>query len=844
MKKYLFTILSVGVAGLCFAAFHPEAPTGTSVNVTQHHNNPSRDGLYIDPAFTMAAAANLTRDLSFNGTIVGNVYSQPLYVEGGPSGPVVIVATESNNVYALKVSDGLPLWQRNVGTPATSMGNISPCGITGTPVVDLASRSLFFDAVIAGPNNLIFSLNVDTGATNPGWPVDVNARISGFNSQRQSQRSALGILGGIVYVPYGGYFGDATPYFGRVLGVQIIDPAATIGSFATTSSRAGIWAPGGIASDGTNLFVTTGNGAGGVTWAGSEAVIRLLPGPSFTNSTTDYWAPTNWAALDSSDADLGGSGPVLVDVPGAAPSALVAQYGKDDNVYLLNRNNLGGVSAPLSTVNIGGSGIQAGAAYRTATATYVVFRPTTNTLTALRITATNPPALQSAWSVSSSGRGSPFITSTDGTNNVIVWAVGSGGDSRLHGHNGDTGAVVFNGGGANELMTGTRGYNTAAIAARGRIYVANDNKVFAFNVPAGGTTPTPTPTVTPPATPTVTPPPTPTPTPPSPTPTPTATVAPTASPTPSTNPTPVSPSPTPPCVRFVITLNGARVVPPTASAATGTGVIEVNTVANTLTYNITFSGLSSAETMAHIHGFGGTGQNAPIIHTLPLGSPKIGVFNYSEAQEFFILNNLSYVDIHSVNFPDGEIRGQISGPTTPCATPTPTATATATPSPTATASATIAPTPSPTLSPGITPSPTPTATATATIAPTPSPTLSPGITPSPTPTATATATAAPTATPGQAVNLSTRMFVQAGDNAGIGGFIISGTAPKHVLVRVIGPSLTQFGVTNALADPTLEVHGPAPFATINNDNWQRRSRPGRGHFGHGSGPEQQSRVGY
>ena len=64
------------------------------------------------------------------------------------------------------------------------------------------------------------------------------------------------------------------------------------------------------------------------------------------------------------------------------------------------------------------------------------------------------------------------------------------------------------------------------------------------------------------------------------------------------------------------------------------------------------------------------------------------------------------------------------------------------------------------------------------------------------------------------------MFVQAGDNAGIGGFIISGSAPKHVLIRAIGPSLTQFGVPNALADPLLELHGPAPFATINNDNWE------------------------
>ena len=64
------------------------------------------------------------------------------------------------------------------------------------------------------------------------------------------------------------------------------------------------------------------------------------------------------------------------------------------------------------------------------------------------------------------------------------------------------------------------------------------------------------------------------------------------------------------------------------------------------------------------------------------------------------------------------------------------------------------------------------------------------------------------------------MRVQTGDNVGIGGFIITGTAPKHVLLRAIGPSLTQSGVPNALADPVLELHGPGAFATITNDNWR------------------------
>jgi hypothetical protein len=63
------------------------------------------------------------------------------------------------------------------------------------------------------------------------------------------------------------------------------------------------------------------------------------------------------------------------------------------------------------------------------------------------------------------------------------------------------------------------------------------------------------------------------------------------------------------------------------------------------------------------------------------------------------------------------------------------------------------------------------------------------------------------------------MRVQTGDCVGIGGFIITGSAPKHVLLRARGPSLTQFGVADVLADPVLELHGPAGFVTVINDNW-------------------------
>ena len=176
--KHLISFSSLTLILLWTAIFPANAQ---QVNVTQEHNNPSRDGHYIDAAFTRENAANLTRDLNFDGTISGHVYAQPLYIEGGPSGPMVIAVTESNNVCALHADTGTVIWSRtDIGTPAPTgacPGNISPVGITGTPVVDLATRSLFFDAVINGNpvKHFIFSLNVDNGDTNAGWPVDVNA---------------------------------------------------------------------------------------------------------------------------------------------------------------------------------------------------------------------------------------------------------------------------------------------------------------------------------------------------------------------------------------------------------------------------------------------------------------------------------------------------------------------------------------------------------------------------------------------------------------------------------------------------------------------------------------------
>jgi hypothetical protein len=155
---------------------------------------------------------------------------------------------------------------------------------------------------------------------------------------------------------------------------------------------------------------------------------------------------------------------------------------------------------------------------------------------------------------------------------------------------------------------------------------------------------------------------------------------------------------------------------------------------------------------------------------------------------------------------------------TPTGTPSPTPTATATATAIATATATATPTATATATPTSTPTATVTATATAT------PTATATATSTPTAAATATPTATATVPPAQAVNLSTRVQVEAGDKLMIGGFIITGNTPKKVVLRGMGPSLATFGITNFLADPLLELRGSSGALLRQNDNWKDDQR--------------------
>jgi hypothetical protein len=491
------------------AGGNPDAGNpGGGVSVTQYHNNPSRDGVYVDARMTRAAAANIHLDTTFTRpTVTGPVFAQPLYLAGAGGSPdLVIVATEQDHVIAFNAATGgAPVWDRALGTPVPRAmlpcGNFNPVGVTGTPVIDVATRTLYVDGMILGagsvPKHQVFALNAATGAVLTGWPVDLDATTTfgalAFTSSIQNQRGALALMGGRVFVPFGGHVGDCQMYHGWVVGVTTANPTQVSG-WATRGFGGGIWGPGGIASDGTSVFVTTGNTMGQVnnpvsspaTYSDGESIFRLPATLTFTGQNADFYAPANWAALDNGDADLGGTGPLLVTVPGATPTNLVVGLGKDTNAYVVNRANLGAMSPALAVTKVAaGTIITAPITYTTATGTYVAFKGAgancpagqSGGVTAFRITA-NPVTVTTAWCGGLETNGSPAVsvTNAQGTD-AIVWIVSS--DGRLVGMNGDTGAAVYTG--TAGTIGGLQSFASTPIIVNGRAFVAGA-QIYAFTI--------------------------------------------------------------------------------------------------------------------------------------------------------------------------------------------------------------------------------------------------------------------------------------------------------------------------------------------------------------------------
>jgi len=469
-------------------------PAGAQ-SVLTYHGTANRYGAYVVPGLTTAAAANMHLVTGFNGVVNGAVYAQPLYwrAPGAKTGQV-IVATETNQVTALNPTTGAVVWQTQLAAsvPLSDLpcGNIDPEGITGTPVIDAASKTLYLDALTAqtaGPRHMLYALSLTDGQVLQGWPIDLQARLAAqgmsFSSYYQGERSAVSDLDGDLYFAYGGRSGDCGTYHGTV--VQVHPATQSIaGVWATGANRGGIWSQGGLAQNGKTLLVATGNTDDTSQWSGGEAILRLRPGLAAPAGPVDYYTPANWLTLDDEDADLGGTEalPLRITVSAGQTTGRIISFGKDGNAYLVGQASLGGIGGVASVTRVAsGPIITAPAVYSTSSATMVALTAKAasacsgQSVIMLSVAFRGRSPITQDWCQPLDGRGAPIVTTTDGTSNPIVWVTGAEGDDLLHGFNALTGAPVFSGG----AMSNLRHFQTI-LAAGGMFYVASDNRIYAF----------------------------------------------------------------------------------------------------------------------------------------------------------------------------------------------------------------------------------------------------------------------------------------------------------------------------------------------------------------------------
>jgi outer membrane protein assembly factor BamB len=312
----------------------------------------------------------------------------------------VIAATENDTVYAVR--DGRTVWSAHLGAPvplsALPCGNIDPLGITGTPVVDPAARTVFVVAELAGPiRHELVALDTTSGRVRWRRAVDP----AGSHPDVEQQRAALALAGGRVWVALGGLDGDCGPYHGKVVGVGTDGTGNLVVHQVPSTREGGIWAPSGPAvGPQGHLFVAVGNGeATSGAWDGSDSVLELDTSARVVSS----FAPVGWAEENARDADLGSMGPLLL------PRGLVVAGGKAGDVYVLRQGALGGIGHPLAHWQ--GCTPFGGPAADTTTAARgfaVAYLPCTDGVTALRVDLASG-AVTKLWQAPSTVAGSPVV---------------------------------------------------------------------------------------------------------------------------------------------------------------------------------------------------------------------------------------------------------------------------------------------------------------------------------------------------------------------------------------------------------------------------------------------------
>ena len=358
-------------------------PSPNQTDVTTYHNDVARTGQNLtEMLLTTSNVNSQSFGLLHNLTVDGKVDAEPLYLShlsiGGTTHNVVFIATEHDSVYAFDSDTGTQLWKVSLlGSGETTSDNhgcdqITPeIGVTSTPVIDRGAGAHGTIFVVAMSKKAptyfqrLHALDVTTGAELLGGPTTVQASYPGtganssngqvlFDPGQYAERAGLLLSGGVIYTGWTSHC-DISPYTGWVIAYNESNLSQSgVLNLTPNGSEGSIWqSGGGLAADSQgNIYALTANGTFDTSLDANGFPSKGDFGNAFvkiSNSggklqVVDYFTMASTVSESNQDADLGSGGimllPNLMNCVGATLQLAVGA-GKDGNLYVVNRANLG-----------------------------------------------------------------------------------------------------------------------------------------------------------------------------------------------------------------------------------------------------------------------------------------------------------------------------------------------------------------------------------------------------------------------------------------------------------------------------------------------------------------------
>ena len=497
-----------------------------SQDVLTYHNDNFRDGLNAKERILTLANVNLASfGKLFTIPVDGRVDAQPLYLSAvtisGVTSNLLIVATEHDSVYAFNADTGARIWQiTTLKSGETTSDNrgcdqiVPEIGITSTPVISRPATSHPVIYVVAmskdssgGYHQRLHALDATNGAELFKGPVDIHAQYPGHGDNSQNgnvvfdpgqykERASLLLVGNTVYLAWASHC-DFRPYTGWIMGYNSQTLAQSVRlNLTPNGSEGAIWGSGaGMAADlFSNIFVLDANGSFDPTLNSSHfpsngnygnAFLRL----SSSLTVIDYFEEYNQAQENGSDTDLGSGGALLTNQKDSTGILwnLAVGAGKDGNLYVVNRNNMGKFNSTSNKIYQELAGALPGGIWSTPAAfgANIYYAPVGSPLLAFQFKNAKllpEPVARSSNSFSYPGA-APSI-SANGTQNAIVWAVQNANPAVLHAYNAVTLVHLY---GSSQAANGRDHFGNGnkfvtPTIANGKVYVGTTNGVGVFGL--------------------------------------------------------------------------------------------------------------------------------------------------------------------------------------------------------------------------------------------------------------------------------------------------------------------------------------------------------------------------